>query len=74
MTKKLTEAGKGEEYEIVDFGDDTTKLLMMRWGLAVGQVIKCLARLGPVIIAKNRQKLAIGRNLANKIIVRAVQA
>lgn len=74
MTETLDKAGAGRTYEIVDFDNLSTRVQLMRFGLSAGQVIRCLAKTGPVIIGKNRQRLAIGRNLARKILVRAVQA
>lgn len=74
MEKTLTEAKKGETCEIIKFSDEYTKFQLMRLGLAVGQIIQCLAKIGSVVIGKNRQKLAIGHHLAQKIIIRVVQA
>lgn len=74
MEKSLTEIKKGEKCEIVKFNDEYTKFQLMRLGLAVGQIIQCLAKIGPVIISKNQQRLAIGHNLAEKIIIRVVTA
>lgn len=71
MKKTLSEAKNGETIEITGCTDMPTSCLIMRFGLAVGEVIKCLTKVGPIIVGKNNQTIAIGRNLADKIFVQA---
>lgn len=70
--KKLFEIPKGTTVEIVDFADNGTKCSSARFGLAVGQIIYCKAKIGPVIISKNQQTIAIGEKLSKKIFVKEV--
>jgi Fe2+ transport system protein FeoA len=69
MNKTLAEARSGEVIAIAGCLDTPTKCMLMRFGLAVGEVIKCIAKIGPVIVGKDRQTIAIGKNLAEKIFV-----
>lgn len=69
MKKTLTQAKKGEACKIIDFADSATKCQTMRFGLCSGEVVRCIAKAGPVIIGKNQQTLAIGNNLARKIYI-----
>jgi len=70
--KRLYELVNGEEAEIIDFEDNLSKCHSARFGLAVGEIIKCRAKLGPVVISKNQQVIAIGQNLSKKIYVKNV--
>ncbi len=74
MIKTLEDIQKGETCRIAKFQDRATQMHLMRFGLTSGQLIKCLAKTGPIIIGKNKQCLAIGKKLARKIIVKPVQA
>ena len=71
MKKTLAEAKKGETIKIVECLDLTTKYLIMRFGLTIGETVHCLTKVGPIIIEKNKQTIAIGKNLANKIYIQA---
>lgn len=70
--KKLHEVKKGANVEIIDFEDNASKCATARYGLAVGQVVCCKAKIGPVVVCKNHQKIAIGEKLSKKIIVKEV--
>jgi hypothetical protein len=70
--KKLCDISKGKTIEIMDFTDNATKCHLARFGLAIGQIISCKSTIGPVIVGKNQQTIAIGRNLSNKILVKEV--
>lgn len=71
MKKTLAEAKNGEDFQIIDCLDMPTKCLIMRFGLAIGETAKCIAKVGPIIVGKNKQNIAIGRNLAGKIFIQA---
>jgi len=70
--KKLSEISRGKMAEIIDFADNATKCSIARLGLAQGHVVTCIAKMGPVIIGKDHQTIAIGKNLSNKIIIKEV--
>jgi len=70
--KKLNEVQNGKFVEIIDFADNASKCSSARYGLSKGQTICCKAKIGPVIITKNQQKIAIGEQLSKKIIVKEV--
>lgn len=70
MNRTLAHANKGESCIIIDFADESTKCQTMRFGLSKGETIKCLEKVGPIIVGKSYQKLAIGKNLASKIYVK----
>jgi len=70
--KNLNEIPKGKTVEILDFADNISKCSSARFGLSVGQIIYCKAKIGPVIISKNQQTIAIGQNLSKKIFVKEV--
>ncbi|MFA6989339.1 MAG: FeoA family protein [Candidatus Gastranaerophilaceae bacterium] len=70
--KKLNEITKGTTVEILDFADNLSKCSSARFGLAIGQIVCCKAKIGPVIISKNQQTIAIGEKLSKKIFVKEV--
>ncbi len=70
--KKLHELGKGKSAQIVGFADNPTKCHSTRFGLCEGQIIKCLANIGPVIVGKNQQTIAVGKNLSKNIEIKQV--
>lgn len=68
----LAQAGRGQQLEIVAIADATVRAQAIRFGIAVGALVECAEKLpaGPVILAKGRQEIAIGRRLAENIEVR----
>lgn len=71
MKKTLAEIKNGETVIITDCLDIATKCMVMRFGLAVGETVKCITKVGPIILGKNKQTIAIGKNLACKIFIQA---
>jgi len=69
---KLSDVSKGKMVEIVDFDDNLSKCYSARFGLAAGQIVRCKAKIGPVIVSKNQQTIAIGRDLSRKITVKEI--
>lgn len=69
MTKPLAKLKKGDSCRIIQFKDTKSKTETMRFGLSEGETVTCLANVGPVIIGKNLITIAIGKNLAGKILV-----
>ncbi len=68
----LAQAKRGQNVEVVAIADDTVRAQAIRFGIAVGARIECAEKLpaGPVIVAKGRQEIAIGRRLAENIEVK----
>jgi hypothetical protein len=72
MTEKminLSKINKGQKAQITGFANDVTMCDMSRLGIFKGDVVTCIAKLGPIIIGKEHLKFAIGRNLSRKIYI-----
>ena len=71
----LTEAPNKSPLEVVSISD--AKLLgdAMRFGIEEGEQIQIINKLpgGPIVIQKNQQQIAIGRELAQIIEVKIMQ-
>lgn len=59
----------GQDALILKFNSAEIKFNSARFGLAEGGIIKCIAKPGPVVIEKNKQIIAIGKNLSKQIFV-----
>ncbi|MDD3013413.1 MAG: FeoA family protein [Candidatus Gastranaerophilales bacterium] len=70
---KLSEVKVGQKAEIFKFIDSSNiKLFSSRFGIEEGQLITCIAKPGPVVISKNQQEIAIGRDLSRQIYVKVI--
>lgn len=69
MTKTLYDIKKGANAKILEFKNNEIKMNSSRFGIEVGQVIKCVAKFGNVVIQKNQQQIAIGKYLSKRILV-----
>ncbi|WP_025028596.1 FeoA family protein [Caldalkalibacillus mannanilyticus] len=60
---------RGQKGRIADILHSSLKIDALRFGITVGQTIECIEVVpaGPVVIRKNHQEIAIGRDLANVI-------
>jgi Fe2+ transport system protein FeoA len=69
-------ARRGQKVKIVSLPDEFTRAQAIRFGISEGTVVTCreVVPAGPVVIARNRQEIAIGRNLARLIEVEPVAA
>jgi Fe2+ transport system protein FeoA len=67
----LSEVKRGNFIKILHLPSGLVRTQMIRFGIIEGEIIKCLERLpgGTILIQKNRQEIAIGLELAKKIIV-----
>jgi len=67
----LTEIRKGERVSIVAIADADVRTQFIRFGIGEGSFVQCLEKipLGPVMIRHCRQEIAVGREVAGKIIV-----
>jgi len=72
----LDKAKAGQKCRILSLPGRGIRAQAIRFGIAEGQVITCtnVIPCGPIIITKNRQEIAIGRGLAQKIIIEPVVA
>ena len=67
----LDQAKKGSVVRIVTISSPEYKSQLVRMGISEGSKVICQEKLpfGPVVLRCNRQEIAIGRQLACKIIV-----
>lgn len=72
MNTTLNELKKGKSAKIIEFKNPETKLQSARFGIEVGQVIKCIAKFDTIVIQKNQQQIAIGKGLSKEILVKEV--
>ncbi|MBM4169208.1 MAG: ferrous iron transport protein A [Ignavibacteria bacterium] len=74
-TIPLHKVARGSLVRIVEVPDGTSKAQLIRLGIHVGVLVKCLERLpgGTLVIKKNRQEIALGINLASTILVSHVR-
>ncbi len=72
----LDKAKEGQRIRIVALPGPGIRAQAIRFGIAEGELVTCTNIIpgGPIIIAKNRQEIAIGRGLAEKITVKPVAA
>jgi len=71
---KLNEVEPGTEVEIHSLPAGTIKTQFVRLGIIEGTKVKCAYRLpgGTVVISKRHQEIAIGSDIAKKIIVKKI--
>lgn len=67
--RTLYDVKTGETVKITGFCPDTPKAVFARFALFEGQVIKCLAKPGPVVIKEKFQTIAIGKEFSKQIYV-----
>lgn len=67
--RTLLEVQTGETVKIAGFDPETPKAVFARFALFEGQVIKCVAKPGPVVIKEKFQTIAIGKEFSKKIYV-----
>ncbi|MBO8128093.1 MAG: ferrous iron transport protein A [Peptococcaceae bacterium] len=67
----LDRAKKGHILRIVAIENPEVRAQVIRFGISEGEMVKCseVIPAGPIIICKNRQEIAFGRNLAQSITV-----
>ncbi|TZE83485.1 FeoA family protein [Calorimonas adulescens] len=71
----LANAKVGQTVEIVDIMDSDAKIKTLRLGIGEGSKIKCVEKIsnGPVVIRSRMQELAVGKKLAEKIVIKPVE-
>lgn len=65
----LAQAQRGQKVTIVSIPNEQVRAQAIRFGIAEGSEVCCAEKLpaGPVVIAKGKQEIALGRKLAEKI-------
>lgn len=68
---QLDKASRGQVVKITGIPNDRVRLQAIRFGLSEGAVVTCreVVPAGPVVVTRNKQEIAIGRNLARTISV-----
>jgi len=70
----LNNCRRGQTVKILSIADSMVRAQAIRFGIAEGEIVRCeeVVPAGPVILKKNNQEIAVGRGLANAIIVEQV--
>lgn len=65
----LDRVKKGQQIRIISIPDEVIRVQAIRFGIAEGSVVTCQEKVpaGPIVLRINKQEIAIGRNLANRI-------
>lgn len=68
---QLDKASRGQVIKITGIPNDRVRVQAIRFGLSEGVVVTCreVVPAGPVVVTRNKQEIAIGRNLAKTISV-----
>jgi len=69
----LADAQAGDRLIVTRVDNDHARVTALRFGMAEGACIRCVTRIpaGPIVLRAGRQEIAVGRNLAKQIGVRA---
>lgn len=70
--KKLSDLKTGKKARIISFDKSVSRCEFERFALHEGQIIKCIAKIGPIIIKEKDQTIAVGKKLANCVLVEEV--
>jgi len=75
-TCTLADARVGDRMVVTSVDDDRARITALRFGMAEGACIDCITRIpaGPIVLRSGRQEIAVGRDLAQRINVRAADA
>jgi Fe2+ transport system protein FeoA len=74
ITRRLCTVSKGSSLRVIDIPQSVEGTRLIRLGVVNGVVIHCVEKLpgGTVVIALNRQEIAIGASLTKTILVESV--
>jgi len=69
----LADARVGDRLVVTKVDNDRARITALRFGMAEGACVHCVTRIpaGPIVLRAGRQEIAVGRNLAKQIGVRA---
>ena len=67
----LADARAGDRMVVRSVDDPSARVTALRFGMAEGAAISCVARIpaGPIVLRSGRQEIAVGRQLARRIVV-----
>lgn len=67
----LADVKRGDEFQITAIPEENIRTQALRFGISEGAEVSCAEKVpgGPVIVARNLQEIAVGRNLAEQITV-----
>ncbi|MEW6697125.1 MAG: FeoA family protein [Bacillota bacterium] len=67
----LDRVKRGQYFKIDSIPNETVRAQAIRFGIAEGEWLTCeeVVPAGPIVIRKNRQQIALGRQLAREIAV-----
>jgi len=67
----LAQAKRGQKVYIVAINNDPIRAQAIRFGIGAGTCVECTEKLpaGPIVISRGKQQIAIGRRLAENILV-----
>ena len=67
----LTEVKKGQSVTIAAIDDPNIRTQFIRFGIGEGSRVTCLEKIpfGPCMLRHNRQEIAVGRQVAENILV-----
>lgn len=70
----LAEVKRGQRCRIINIPSEKIRAQALRFGIAEGEIVTCREKIpaGPVVIARNRQEIAVGRRLARQIQVQQI--
>ncbi|UNC93252.1 FeoA family protein [Candidatus Contubernalis alkaliaceticus] len=65
----LDKVKKGQSFKVVYIPDEMTRSQAIRFGIAEGEILMCeeIIPAGPIVVRKERQEIALGRNLCKSI-------
>ena len=65
----LDSVKRGQYFKINSIPNETVRAQAIRFGISEGEWLSCeeVVPAGPIVIRKNRQQLALGRQLAKEI-------
>lgn len=69
----LNDLRRGESATVVSIPDESLRIQLLRFGITSGCRVSCNARVpfGPVVLRYGGQEIAVGREVARKVRVRA---
>ena len=70
----LSKAPLNKPVTVISIPDSSVRTQLIRFGISVGTRIKCFQRLpvGPLMVKYYKQEIAIGRKIADQIIIETV--
>jgi Fe2+ transport system protein FeoA len=65
----LDSVKRGQSFTILDISSESLRTQAIRFGISTGEWLTCeeVVPAGPIVVRKNRQLIAVGRNLAQGI-------